>query len=340
MSYLEKKMVLVVFPLLFSFQLKEGSISLIKPISATVLGVIVLFIYGFWNSLFNCFLNPENGSWLCFSASTLSNIHHPSYFSTFVFLSMLLAWFGFKNKYKGFTKSRAILYISFTIILQFMIMSLAGVLFLYFFLLFLIFRYFLSKYNKFYVILVFGISISITLYSVKYIPYLNEEIRQSQEAIELYFDSPKDYIQTRPYPMSGNDTRLTMWTVSSSVIAEHPFGVGTGNVDDALEEKLISYHQKEFAKQHYNPHNQFLQIAVEIGIVGFFVFIFLLISILLKGYTNGDYLSIILVANLAFNCLFESMLQRHSGIVFYVFWFCLLLAFYENAKNNHQKHVL
>jgi hypothetical protein len=46
---------------------------------------------------------------------------------------------------------------------------------------------------------------------------------------------------------------------------------------------------------------------------------------------------LILSASLAFNGLFESMLQRQSGIVFYSFWSVLLVVWsFQNQQNINQ----
>ena len=328
LGYLEKKLSLLVFPLLFSFKLKEGKLSLRLPILAFVFGLIFLTIEGLFAS-FNCFFS--NGSKLCFSASTLSSIHHPTYFSVFLFFSMGLVWYGYKSNFRFFNFPLVITYLIFAFLVQSSLMSLAGVLYLYFFLSVLLFIYLIKKFNKILILLLFIVGITITFSSVKYIPYLRDEIGQSQEAFKNYIKNPVKYIKSRVYPLSGNDTRLAMWETSFLVFEEHIFGVGTGNVDDYLASRLNHFGQTELAKQNYNPHNQFLQIAVEIGIIGLLFFLILLGGLLKFAFKNKNYLILILVTSLIFNSLFESMLQRHSGIVFYFFWITLIITQFKKS---------
>jgi O-antigen ligase len=335
-GYLEKKLSLLVFPLLFSFNLKEEKLSLRLPIIAFVFGLFFLTIQGLLAS-FNCFFS--NGSSLCFSASTLSSIHHPTYFSVFLFFSMGLVWYGYKNNFRFFNFPLVLTYLIFAILVQSSLMSLAGVLYLYFFLGLLLFFYLIKKFNKMLILFLFLVGITISFSTVKYIPYLRDEIGQSQEAFKNYIKNPIQYIKSRKYPLSGNDTRLTMWETSLLVFEEHIFGVGTGNVDDYLADRLNDFGQTELAKQNYNPHNQFLQIAVEIGIIGLLLFIILIGSLLKFAFINRNYLILILVTSLIFNSLFESMLQRHSGIVFYCFWITLIITQFKKSdiifKVNH-----
>ena len=108
-----------------------------------------------------------------------------------------------------------------------------------------------------------------------------------------------------------------------------------------MESAKQFYNQlKELAKQNYNPHNQFLQIAVEIGVLGLGLFIFLLFKLLEFSRNNKNYLLFILTTGLIFNSLFESMLQRQSGIVFYSFWICLIVAFSETFEKSNKSDDL
>jgi O-antigen ligase len=95
-------------------------------------------------------------------------------------------------------------------------------------------------------------------------------------------------------------------------------------MDEFMNKELIILKQIELTKQNFNPHNQFLQTAVEIGFFGLLVFFAILFSSIYYGLKYKNYLLIIISSNLLFNSLFESMLQRQSGIIFYCFWLCLL----------------
>ena len=323
LGYLEKKISLLLFPLLFSFRLVKGNISLYKPILFFLIGLIFLSIAGFVNS-FHCFF--VNGSTLCFTSSTLSFVQHPTYFAAFLFFSMGLVWYGYQQKFKFFSYKLVVIYLIFAFIVQFLLVSLAGILYMFLFLFILLLKYLHTKYNRFLIVssvILFTVS---AFFGVKYVPYLKDEVAQSKEAFLIYMQNPDSFIQSRIYPFSGNETRLSMWHVSSQVFKEHILGVGTGNVDDYLGAKIISFGQPEFAALNFNPHNQFLQIAVEIGIFGLILFVFLLGSVLSISVKTRNYLLFILITSLIFNSMFESMLQKQSGMVFYSFWITLLIA--------------
>jgi O-antigen ligase len=136
--------------------------------------------------------------------------------------------------------------------------------------------------------------------------------------------------------MSGNQARLVVWTISGQIIADHPFGIGLGNLEGEMKQRLIQLKQDELVEKNYNPHNQFLQMAAEIGIVGLIFFVCILFLIVRFALQRKDELLIFLVFSLILNCLFESMLQRQSGIVFYVMLMCAMVTVIRIPKPTAQ----
>jgi O-antigen ligase len=116
-------------------------------------------------------------------------------------------------------------------------------------------------------------------------------------------------------------------------------GVGTANVDDYLYAKLTKLKQYKLAKKYYNPHNQYLQSGIEIGVFGLAVLLLLLFKAANLAWKQRNYLSLFVVLNLAFNMLFESMLQRQSGIIFYTFWMCVLVVFGTHFTSTKKEQI-
>ena len=117
---------------------------------------------------------------------------------------------------------------------------------------------------------------------------------------------------------------------------KYPFGVGTGNVDEVLTNNLITLNQKELAKQEYNPHNQFLQTGIEIGWIGLLLLIAIVVVGIFYAFKFKNWLLLLIISNFAFNSLFESMLQRQSGIVVYTFLICALMVVSNNSLLTRQ----
>lgn len=149
-----------------------------------------------------------------------------------------------------------------------------------------------------------------------------------------YSKNPKSFVENREQTLSSSSVRIILWTAAFQIFYKHPFGVGTGNMDEFMNKELIILKQKELTKQNFNPHNQFLQTAVEIGFFGLLVLFSIVFFGLYYGFKYRNWLLIIIIGSLIFNCIFESMLQRQSGIVFYCFWICLFSTRMYNAQKE------
>lgn len=127
--------------------------------------------------------------------------------------------------------------------------------------------------------------------------------------------------------------RLLVWDASLFVIKSNiMLGVGPSNSYSSLKKV---YKEKRYVfpfRERLNSHNQFLQIFVECGIFGFLIFLIFLKN----NYIKNNYLSALFIFILIFNALFESVLNRYSGIVCISFISCCLLF----QKGLTKKHLI
>jgi hypothetical protein len=101
-----------------------------------------------------------------------------------------------------------------------------------------------------------------------------------------------------------------------------------------MEAKLLEYGQINLAQKHFNSHNQFFHTAVETGWIGLIWLLVILISMLWFGRKHKQGILILVVCAFAFNSLFESMLERQSGIVFWLLWSCMFIGIYPAFENQ------
>lgn len=332
-KYLEYKLAFLVFPVIFSLSPKV-EISIKKPTLAAIFGVLVLSVLG-WIHSFQLF--AENGSYSSFFGGYFSYIHHPTYYSFFALFALVLLNEAWKKKWLG---SNIGLYFGigfWLVLIQLVTVSLAGVLFLLMFSIYLILRFIKNRFGKNWFVGTLILSPIVLFALLNYTPGLSTQFNTSKKFITEYVQSPVYFIEAEQTYVQGDETRLIMWTVAALEIIDHPFGVGTGNTDSHLKERLLGYGQYEVASHNYNPHNQFLQVTLEIGVIGLFIFLAIIGYSLYQGVLNKNNLVVILTLCLSFNCLFESMLQRQSGIVFYTFWICILAAVKLSPKNELDK---
>lgn len=103
------------------------------------------------------------------------------------------------------------------------------------------------------------------------------------------------------------------------------FGVGTGDVKKELEE---FYKEKgvDFGR-YLNPHNQFLQTAFAIGVLGLVCFVVMLFAFSL-GFWNKD--SLIYLFAIGMLCVYmmtESIIERQQGVHFVAFFLTWISSF-------------
>src|SRR5690606_4992269 len=126
----------------------------------------------------------------------------------------------------------------------------------------------------------------------------------------------------------GFTTRMLSWDASVELIKDSPLlGYGAGDTQKALN---TVYKEKGYVhplREQYNAHNQFLQSWLEKGLFGLIVFISIIGIIVQKAFINrhNRFILLSIVSVLIINALFESYLNRYSGISFFAFFCCLAL---------------
>lgn len=329
-KYLEYKLAFLIIPVLLSFKPKKV-MSLQIPATAIIIGVLIVSVLGLFNSI-PLYIESNDINFLF--SSHFSFIHHPTYLSVFAIFSSALLIHGYTNRWYMYSRLNVITLFVYFLAVQLLCLSLAGVLFLlgYIFVIAVLWtREKLSR--KLWYGFIIGAIIS-TIALVRYTPDVNSQFINSVDYLAEYLEDPEEFFRSKQTYVGGSETRLIMWAAASHVFAENPMGVGTGNVDDFLTDKLIEIGQPHMAAKQLNPHNQFLQTAVETGIIGLGLLILIVIYGVYISIRTKNWLLLFVIISLAFNCLFESMLQRQSGIVFYTFWICLLPIYFPELSKK------
>jgi len=125
----------------------------------------------------------------------------------------------------------------------------------------------------------------------------------------------------------GYGVRLLVWDASVELVKSNfIFGVGASNTYSELKKV---YKEKRYVhpyRNRLNSHNQFFQILIECGVLGFLLLIFQL-RYLIKGYKKHQLLVLSIGVLFCFNFMFESVFNRYSGIMCYSFFYCYLICF-------------
>lgn len=125
---------------------------------------------------------------------------------------------------------------------------------------------------------------------------------------------------------SSANLRVIKWKSAIKVFQSNfVMGVGTGDVNDEL---VKEYTRRNFywgIRDKYNAHNQYLETAIALGIIGLVVWLLNLAVPFYKSLIAKEYLYAEFIFIFSFCCLTESMLCAQKGVVFYAFFNSLFL---------------
>lgn len=112
--------------------------------------------------------------------------------------------------------------------------------------------------------------------------------------------------------------RLALAECSWDVIRENfIFGVGVGDSYDELDKVYRKYDYKFGYMDRQEPHNEYLNTMVSIGLVGLLLFLGNLIASMHLARKRNDIIHYLFVMLFAISCLFESMLGQQKGVVLF-----------------------
>jgi O-antigen ligase len=163
------------------------------------------------------------------------------------------------------------------------------------------------------------------------IPILRKRI---VELIETKF-----YFSPEENNANGLTLRLVKWQCSLEGWGENVLvGVGTGDTQAYLQ---VCYKEKNFWGYvfEYNSHNQYLQTALGLGILGLLSLGSCLIVPYMWAWRGKEYLFMALLAVLAFSFLTESVLERKQGVVFFSFFSALFTLILLTGKESKSRRA-
>lgn len=130
--------------------------------------------------------------------------------------------------------------------------------------------------------------------------------------------------------ISDLEFRKYHWLSVWETLQENPiiFGNGTGASRDFLYETYKKHQLTSAYELEYNAHNQYLEYALDFGLLGVVVLGIILVYIIIRFYRSGNYLALAVIFTFIIYFLTESLLQRHDGIV----TFSLLMSLFLTSR--------
>jgi len=328
---IEVKLALVVFPFIVftsnNLIKKKTNNILIALLAGTIIAVLICL----FNSLFQSFhlsdghlmfrVHPGNQDWNnYFLAAYFSVFHHPSYFVLFISLSIAIVFFlGFsKRDIINLKRWQFILLLIFLSVALFLVSSRAGLviwvmIIIYFFISDLAGKYTINEKILSFLpfVLLAGVFIFLLFNGNRYRVVADEisDIKKSDQKHEC---------------TGSSEIRVVMWERALDIIKDNPMlGTGTGDVKDKLQKNAEIEGYSIIKDRNFNVHNQYLETWMGIGVLGFIVLLLLFFVPLF--FKARHYLLPYLIIILSTSFLFESMLNRLAGVMFFAFFLSLLV---------------
>ncbi len=318
LNLVQRSLSLLLFPVIFLF-VKEDASTVKRIFDFLLVGLLIAFVISIFNSandllryLVNknqtidtfTFLQGILTHWdQFFVGSVLSRSVNGNYISIYI---LLVLSYYLKKK----VQSRLRLVI-------------VTILFLYLFLLASFSAYFILAIMS--LLLIFDITNKERKYTMIIVFIMGVILFLGNPRVTDFYERVKDFDNREDYETTTIEkSRILAWDASFKLIKEAPiFGYGVGDANDILMKKYKELGYMPNHKNKFNAHNQFLQTYLQTGFIGFGILltIFIVLGMRMKRSRNEFSVFLILFVSL----LFESMLVRFNGIVFFSIVIPLLL---------------
>ncbi len=239
----------------------------------------------------------------------LSHFIHPSYaslFSLFSIVSILLIVF----KHNESKKWLLLIFIYLTII--YLYSSKAGFLAL-FFISFLSLIYLIVKTKK----IKFSVIGTVIFISLSFFIFNSKRVQTLLSERKINIKKSENDEKT--------DVRILIWQSHFELIEENFFwGTGIGDYSFEIVNKYKITHFDAGVHSKFGAHNQFLMAFSSLGILGFISIFAIFFISFLYSLKEKNLIGIAFLIITSINFLFESMLMRQHGVVFFSFFFAFL----------------
>jgi len=128
------------------------------------------------------------------------------------------------------------------------------------------------------------------------------------------------------YELNRQDDRLIVWKSAMEIIKKHPvFGVGIGDVRTELVKEYNRIGEDKLEKERLNAHNQFLEVLLEGGLVGFSFFLLVFGCMIFNAISEKNLMLGLFIIMMSIFFMFETVLYRLAGVSFFSLFSLLLL---------------
>lgn len=122
--------------------------------------------------------------------------------------------------------------------------------------------------------------------------------------------------------------RYYIWEAGIKTFLEKPIlGYGSGGVNMAIGDNYDPVIKDKYLPRTFNAHNQFLQLLIELGIIGFSCFLTMYFIAIRLSFRKKDIIFLFFLSTCAWFMIFESMLEHQVGVIPFCALFSLLFCY-------------
>jgi len=320
---IETQLSLLLLPIIICFDKEFYNKNKFKIINlfifAAIIGVVILIIIfinsGNLSRLFTLLKKKDVivlVRWLNFS-----NNQHVTYVSMGLSLSIIFIVKFINNKKRIYLFFKVIA-ILINVFIIFIMGSRAALVVLFLLTGYYIFKYLRNK-KKIVILISFGVLVLFFLFILQYSRFKENlgKIKEANNIVEV-------------------DFRFGLWSSAINVWENNPlFGTGIGSAKELLLNEYKAENNSVALKRKLNCHNQFLETATQTGLLGLINLLLVFAIPLYHAIKKKQELLFLFLTICFINFMFESMLQRLAGVVFFAFWYSFLwLAYYKDLDDT------
>jgi O-antigen ligase len=315
---------LVIFPIVFfkpGERIRSNSLNLLRIFSiSTTIYVASCFGYALYRSLdfYNGGLSfnphPLDAEWInYFYGTDLAYSIHPSYLAMYVLISVFISFESWYDK--SLKKWFRILWLVIGILLFISIYFissraaiLAAIVMISFYAIYKIIHRKKSRIIWMSIIVILLISLPLI---------------KNNDRVNLLLQG---FSKEHGFELRRQDERIIVWKSAIKIIKKHPLlGVGVGDVRTELVKEYIRIGEEKLEKERLNAHNQFLEVLIEGGLIGFSILLFIFGSLIYIAINDKNLLLGLFIVMIVIFFMFETVLYRLAGVSFFPLFSFLLL---------------
>ena len=136
------------------------------------------------------------------------------------------------------------------------------------------------------------------------------------------------------------DNRIPIWKSAMLVIRHNPIiGVGAGDASLEIQKEYKDAGHTEMYYDNLNAHNQYLEVLVGSGLIGFVIFIGIISFIVYQAVSKKSLIFGVLILIILIFFLFESILNRIAGVTFFALFSFMLMYYDDSFDDKTEKPV-